>query len=840
MLVHGGSRMYTINLHSAPFIHKREMSMKPVMLILICTFLALPVYAADPHPPVYVILFMHNEDGALGDFNDPRTEISYLSQREELVRFSSMLHDHDVPFCWQSDWVFLKGVLEYDNTQLMDSTTNGKNLLRYMSEDMGITVEAHSHENFGYNYADVAYLIDSLGVTPTPVIGGHIWDPYSSQYANWERFREPLQGSRYTNAWWEANILIGAGTPNHTYDPAPSGIWRPKDKYNFWTDDPDGPVVCVGQYTKDIQGLLTLTGLYETGAVDTSYMLTCSFMTPQKSTSGFTQEYLTETLQPLLDLRDQGKIEMVTFTGAVDIWQNRFGGRGHIYNRPQISVPDSFAVRIPSSSAGRQGLYAVVRPPDSPRYGSAAPVAVHVPGGWDAAGVGGSSFGFTQQGFVEIHFNFPGGGVPGQASGGTYDQRGEACVKAAADIAAFAMGRKADSYGYYLDQMLGAVTPLADNTGLCGWSNGGNITISAAGAWADSLQGLAWIVNWESPVGDGMPTVDAGGHACVNYAYDPSTGVFDWSKLAYSSAIVQEGGMAGGLFFDMNSNGAVDQGWDFVLSPRLYNGKLYYSHQARAAAAARSIFLPQRFATAAACDTFWLWRNGGRWIDAAGAGNENLMFIVEAGDRDHVQGAPDHPHILAQYNGFRQSGIRFARLNPDRAYIEYMAGISMPDAPDNDAFAVFDHISVRQALEPRGQGGVPMKTGGGAAMCEAADRTQYNNTAAQAGAVLTGLPVPVGVQPGSFRLIQNYPNPFNSSTVIGFFLDMPGRAAVTVFNVRGEAVKQWEIADAVAGFHQVVWDGTDRHGIDAGSGIYVYRVSTGGNRSAAGRMVLMR
>lgn len=54
--------------------------------------------------------------------------------------------------------------------------------------------------------------------------------------------------------------------------------------------------------------------------------------------------------------------------------------------------------------------------------------------------------------------------------------------------------------------------------------------------------------------------------------------------------------------------------------------------------------------------------------------NPGLMFIVEAGDRDHVQGAPDHPQVLIQYNGFLKTGARFLRLNPDKYYVEQVIG----------------------------------------------------------------------------------------------------------------------------------------------------------------------
>ncbi|MDZ7725609.1 MAG: hypothetical protein U5R06_22995 [candidate division KSB1 bacterium] len=299
--------------------------------------------------PVYVVLFMHNEDGVLADLDQPGTRASYMRHRRELVEFADTLAHHHVPFCWQSDFKFLQAILKYDTPAVMDST-DGKNLARYLAENCGITVEAHSHENYGYNYADVAHLIDSLGVTPTDVVGGHVWDPYLANYADWERFRTPLQGSMYPHAQWDGRLLIGSATPGHSSDPVPSGVWRPLDKYNFWTDDPQGNIICIGQYKNDLEGVEELVQIKQSGAVSDNEILTCAVFSPQSANPDFTQDYVQTTLTPLLNLQDQGKIKLVTFTDVVDIWDSKYNARAHIYNPPPDSVPQEFSVRIPSDA----------------------------------------------------------------------------------------------------------------------------------------------------------------------------------------------------------------------------------------------------------------------------------------------------------------------------------------------------------------------------------------------------------------------------------------------------------------------------------------------------------
>jgi hypothetical protein len=79
--------------------------------------------------------------------------------------------------------------------------------------------------------------------------------------------------------------------------------------------------------------------------------------------------------------------------------------------------------------------------------------------------------------------------------------------------------------------------------------------------------------------------------------------------------------------------------------------------------------------------------------------------------------------------------------------------------------------------------------------------------------------VPIGVE-----LFQNYPNPFNPSTTISFSLPEKSYVTLTIHNVLGQRVKTLLSHELSAGTHSVVWDGTDAHGDDVASGVYVYRL----------------
>ncbi|MDZ7725608.1 MAG: T9SS type A sorting domain-containing protein [candidate division KSB1 bacterium] len=440
-------------------------------------------------------------------------------------------------------------------------------------------------------------------------------------------------------------------------------------------------------------------------------------------------------------------------------------------------------------------------------------------GGWNGA-TDFNDFAVHKHGFIEVLFNFPGAGIPAQRSGGTYDDRGSHCMRALRDVMQFAMGRQTDSYGYKLDAMLD-VQPLYSNAGLCGWSNGGNATITTAGAWGDSLPGLAWIVNWESPVGDGMPTVDAGRKNCLNPAYNPDTGGFDWSQLAYCDTLTPSEGYTGGLYFDIDQDGRYDSNTsDFKVPVYVYKNKLYYSVQMRDAAQAKGISCSPETAAPGLTESFWLWRNGENWIQSAVQANPDLMFIVEAGDQDHVQGAPDHPHILVQTNGFLAAGGRFVRLNPDRSYVREITGGPVPSASDNDAFVVYDRVSIRNALQPRAD--VSMLSGVTAALCEIADRTFYNDVRPNLTDLTTVNSTPS--RPDQFYLEPNYPNPFNSRTTIRFSLAAASEVELTVYDIQGRMVTILKREYLAAGSHSVVWNAES-----LASGMYLLKLRAGTN-----------
>ncbi len=78
-------------------------------------------------------------------------------------------------------------------------------------------------------------------------------------------------------------------------------------------------------------------------------------------------------------------------------------------------------------------------------------------------------------------------------------------------------------------------------------------------------------------------------------------------------------------------------------------------------------------------------------------------------------------------------------------------------------------------------------------------------------------------EPGAFYLYQNYPNPFNPQTSFRFSIPNSGRVTLRIFDIQGRQVATIVDADKPAGEYVVTWNGMDRFGNNATTGIYLYQ-----------------
>jgi len=88
-------------------------------------------------------------------------------------------------------------------------------------------------------------------------------------------------------------------------------------------------------------------------------------------------------------------------------------------------------------------------------------------------------------------------------------------------------------------------------------------------------------------------------------------------------------------------------------------------------------------------------------------------------------------------------------------------------------------------------------------------------------------------------IATNFPNPFNPSTTISFSIPKDALTSLSVYNIKGQKVKDIISGELPKGFHKVVWDGKDSTNRSVGSGIYLIRLSSGGSTSVR-KVALMK
>ncbi|MBN2772127.1 MAG: T9SS type A sorting domain-containing protein [Spirochaetes bacterium] len=216
---------------------------KLVFLLIVLTSIRLQAQK----PPVYINLVSHNEDTYTQYLSNPP---SYFDIRIKMILFAEMCQNKGAKWHLGSDWILPIAVFRNDTGSIL-STTGGKNILRYLNEDLNISIDVHSHES-SYSKTDVFHLLDTLGVNVSEVLSGFLVNQLSHGHL-WMNYQNPVPGDSFPHISWQPKYLWGAGTPGHVNDPFYTGIWKPKDTAvttDFITHDSTKYLINYGQGCK--------------------------------------------------------------------------------------------------------------------------------------------------------------------------------------------------------------------------------------------------------------------------------------------------------------------------------------------------------------------------------------------------------------------------------------------------------------------------------------------------------------------------------------------------------------------------------------------------------------
>ncbi len=290
-----------------------------VLFYSACTRTKSTVEPDEVITPVHVSFILHYEESFVQSMN------YFLVQRNKLRFLAEYLRSEGITLNLQPDWAFMAAITTFEDEEMRIST-DGKNILQYLKEDLGHEIDPHAHEH-GYNYADVAYMIQQHGVMPSRVAGGLIVDPpVDSKY---DYLTQPIQASRF-NFTWQAEWLWGDATAQHVNDTPGSGVWRPKDQLHFYENDDTAPLPCIGKFKNTLDGVTELIQRIEDGRAEAGHLYTVGVFIAQGNVAEMHQE-IEDAMETLRDYEAEGKLMFSSLGDIQTIWLTEFEGKGYLY-----------------------------------------------------------------------------------------------------------------------------------------------------------------------------------------------------------------------------------------------------------------------------------------------------------------------------------------------------------------------------------------------------------------------------------------------------------------------------------------------------------------------------
>ena len=92
------------------------------------------------------------------------------------------------------------------------------------------------------------------------------------------------------------------------------------------------------------------------------------------------------------------------------------------------------------------------------------------------------------------------------------------------------------------------------------------------------------------------------------------------------------------------------------------------------------------------------------------------------------------------------------------------------------------------------------------------------------------------------EILGNFPNPFQSSTTISFSTtESMENMEILIYNMKGQTVKTIsDLPTDKSSIQQILWNGEDNNNRPVSSGIYFYKLKSGGKFTSTKKMILMR
>ncbi len=285
--------------------------------------------------PIYINFVSHNEESTAAGDPDYAQPAVFTSSRNLVKQMADTITSKGGKWNYESDWKFLTSIKNYEPNGASD--TNNKNLIRWMKEDKKIEIDPHAHET-AYNYADVAKLISDLGVEPSKVIGGFVYDDTGA--TTWERMQSTLKGVQFPTYSWTAEILWGAASKNHTSDDRSFGAWKPTSPSAFSTHDASKTLIYMGSgcenvvkstsTASDVVGVVVnVINKVNSGAYPKTGFYPITIMLNQRDFSTNYIQTISSVLDSLKPYVDNGSLQWAYTSEKKTIWIQNYNSQAN-------------------------------------------------------------------------------------------------------------------------------------------------------------------------------------------------------------------------------------------------------------------------------------------------------------------------------------------------------------------------------------------------------------------------------------------------------------------------------------------------------------------------------
>jgi hypothetical protein len=306
------------------------------------------VSVAPSQTRIFVTFSSHNDDSSTNadcaEFVS-KLDQRYKANREAIVELANAVIARKAAYDFQSDIEYLE-LVESRDTADLKATTNGKNLIQYLAEvsPEHVSVDAHAHENFAHNYADVANKIEALGGGRNGLVGGFTIDTCgaSTKAIDWPKFKSPLQPIAGGSAFVATALTLGA-SPGHKCDPEVSGIWHPLAIDNFYTDDPTSSLPYIGGGPKHlglsdgVAAVKEMLALLRAGSLEQNRLYSVSLMAAQcnfdLASGDVTPSQIAAAIDSLAAEVTSGDLVWATYPQVLIRWKNEYGSQPSIWRR---------------------------------------------------------------------------------------------------------------------------------------------------------------------------------------------------------------------------------------------------------------------------------------------------------------------------------------------------------------------------------------------------------------------------------------------------------------------------------------------------------------------------